>query len=62
MEQQYLPDELSGRRYYVPIRGLEGQMAARLDETRRRAADAEREARPDGPGPGPGKGEEVEGA
>ena len=62
VEQQYLPDELSGRRYYVPIRGLESQMAARLEETRRRAADTEREARPDGPGPGPGGGEEVEGA
>ncbi len=23
MEQQYLPDKLSGRRYYVPIRGVE---------------------------------------
>jgi putative ATPase len=38
VEQQYLPDELSGRRYYVPIRGLESQMAARLDELRRRTA------------------------
>ena len=23
VEQQYLPDKLSGRRYYVPIRGVE---------------------------------------
>jgi putative ATPase len=59
VEQQYLPDELSGRRYYVPIRGLESQMAARLDETRRQAAHAEPEARPDGPGPGPDEGEEA---
>ena len=29
MEQQYLPDKLSGRRYYVPIRGLELEMEAR---------------------------------
>ena len=60
VEQQYLPDELSGRRYYVPIRGLESQMAARLDEIRRRAADTEQ--RPGRrPGPGQGKGEEVKG-
>jgi len=38
VDQQYLPDELSGRRYYVPIRGVESEMAARLEETRRRAA------------------------
>jgi len=37
-EQQYLPDKLSGRRYYVPIRGVESELAARLDEIRRRAA------------------------
>ena len=37
-EQQYLPDELSGRRYYVPIRGIESELAARLDEIKRRAA------------------------
>ncbi len=36
-EQQYLPDALSGRRYYVPIRGVESASAARLDEVRRRA-------------------------
>ena len=36
--QQYLPEKLSGRRYYVPIRGVESELAARLDETRRRAA------------------------
>jgi putative ATPase len=34
--QQYLPDKLSGRRYYVPIRGVEKELAARLDEIRRR--------------------------
>ncbi len=38
VEQQYLPDRLSGRRYYVPIRGLELEMEARLAEDRRRAA------------------------
>ncbi len=62
VEQQYLPDELSGRRYYVPIRGLESQMAARLDEARRRAADTQRDARPHDPGPGRAEGEEVKGA
>jgi putative ATPase len=40
VEQQYLPEELSGRRYYMPIRGVEWKMAARLDEDRRRAAEA----------------------
>jgi putative ATPase len=40
--QQYLPDRLSGRRYYVPIRGVERELAARLEEARRRAdPDAE---------------------
>jgi putative ATPase len=38
--QQYLPDKLSGRRYYVPIRGVESELAARLDEIRRRAASS----------------------
>jgi putative ATPase len=37
-QQQYLPDKLSGRRYYVPIRGVESERAAQLDEIRRRAA------------------------
>jgi putative ATPase len=41
VEQQYLPDKLSGRRYYVPIRGVEREMAARLDEDKRRAASGE---------------------
>ncbi len=54
MKQQYLPEKLSGRRYYVPIRGLESQMAARLDETRRRAAEAAAE------GPAAGRGDEEE--
>jgi len=39
--QQYLPDKLSGRRYYVPIRGVEREMAARLEEDKRRAAAGE---------------------
>jgi hypothetical protein len=46
----------------VPIRGLESQMAARLEETRGRAAETKREARPDDPKPGPGEGEKTEGA
>jgi putative ATPase len=41
VEQQYLPDKLSGRRYYVPIRGVERDMAARLEEDKRRAAAGE---------------------
>ncbi len=45
VDQQYLPDKLSGRRYYVPIRGVESEMAARLDETRRRAADDDSDRR-----------------
>jgi len=36
--QHYLPEKLSGRRYYVPIRGVERAMAARLEEDKRRAA------------------------
>ena len=51
VEQRYLPDKLSGRRYYVPIRGLESQMAARLEE-RRRAARQDAEGRPGGAGEG----------
>ena len=39
--QQYLPDKLSGRRYYVPIRGVEREMAARLEEDKRRAVAGE---------------------
>ena len=38
VEQQYLPDRLSGRRYYVPIRGIEARLAARWEEIRREAA------------------------
>ena len=45
VEQQYLPDKLSGRRYYVPIRGVESELAARLEETRRRAASRRRRSR-----------------
>ena len=41
VEQQYLPAKLSGRRYYVPIRGVEQEMAARLEQDKRRAASAE---------------------
>ncbi len=39
--QQYLPERLSGRRYYVPIRGVERKLAARLEEIRRRAASGD---------------------
>jgi putative ATPase len=42
-EQQYLPDKLSGRRYYVPIRGVESELAARLDEIRRGVAGGDDE-------------------
>jgi putative ATPase len=38
--QQYLPDALSGRRYYVPIRGVESEMSARLESLRRRLPDS----------------------
>ncbi|MCX6373070.1 MAG: replication-associated recombination protein A [Actinobacteria bacterium] len=48
VEQQYLPDKLSGRRYYVPIRGVERKMAARREEDMRRPAA--READEHGPG------------
>ena len=43
VEQRYLPDKLSGRRYYVPIRGVESVLAARLDEIRRGAAGGDDE-------------------
>ena len=39
VDEQYLPDELSGRRYYVPIRGVERDMAERLEAGKRRAAE-----------------------
>jgi putative ATPase len=39
--QQYLPERLSGRRYYVPIRGVETELAARLEDIRRRAASGD---------------------
>ena len=39
--QEYLPERLSGRRYYVPIRGVESELAARLEEIRRRAASGD---------------------
>ncbi len=41
VQQQYLPDKLSGRRYYLPIRGAELEMAARVAEDKRRAAAPE---------------------
>ncbi len=41
VEQQYLPDRLAGRRYYTPIRGREAEMAARLEEDKRRAGHDE---------------------
>jgi putative ATPase len=41
VSQQYLPDRLSGRRYYVPIRGVESRLAARWEEIRRQAASGE---------------------
>ena len=41
VEQQYLPERLSGRRYYVPIRGVETTLAAGLEEERRRSVRGE---------------------
>jgi len=41
VQQQYLPDKVSGRRYYVPICGVEREMAVRLEATRKRAAEAD---------------------
>jgi len=41
VDQQYMPDRLSGRRYYHPICGAERDMAARLDEDKRRASPGE---------------------
>jgi putative ATPase len=41
--QQYLPEKLSGRRYYVPIRGVESELAARLEARRRAASSGEGE-------------------
>jgi putative ATPase len=41
VDQQYLPDKLSGRRYYLPIRGVERDMAERLEGDKRRAARGE---------------------
>jgi putative ATPase len=38
VDEQYLPDQLSGRRYYVPIRGVERDMAERLEADKRRAS------------------------
>jgi putative ATPase len=35
VDVQYLPDALSRRRYYLPIRGVESEMAVRLDAARR---------------------------
>jgi putative ATPase len=43
VEQQYLPDKLSGRSYYVPICGVEQEMAARLEEKKKRAGANEAE-------------------
>ena len=48
VEQQYLPDELVGRRYYVPDdQGYEATIAARMaarEEARRAASRARRAA------------------
>ena len=41
VDEQYLPDKLSGRRYYVPIRGVERGMAERLEADKRRASQGE---------------------
>jgi putative ATPase len=48
VEQQYLPDALSGRRYYVPIRGVEAKLAARWEELKRAARDRAQGGEDDG--------------
>jgi putative ATPase len=46
VDQQYLPDELAGRRYYDPSdQGMEQQIAARLDRLRESRAAARAAAR-----------------
>ena len=39
VEQQYLPDKLAGRRYYAAQRGVEADMARRLEDARGGAGD-----------------------
>ncbi|HEY8676705.1 MAG TPA: replication-associated recombination protein A [Candidatus Dormibacteraeota bacterium] len=57
VDQQHLPDELRGHRYYVPTdHGAEAQIAARLESIRatlerRRSGEREGGAAPDGPTP-----------
>jgi putative ATPase len=45
VEQQYLPDRLSGRTYYLPIRGEELDMAERLAADKRQAGRPAEEGR-----------------
>jgi putative ATPase len=56
VEQQYLPDELVGRRYYVPgDQGHEAAIAARMDaRAQARVERPRRKKRPDPPMAGMG--------
>jgi putative ATPase len=46
VDEQYLPDGLTGRRYYVPICGVERDMAARLEADKRRVSRGEAQDMP----------------
>jgi putative ATPase len=48
VEQQYLPDALRGATYFTPQRGVELELAQRLDEIKRRTARPGADAPPDG--------------
>jgi putative ATPase len=51
VDQQYLPDEMVGRRYFEPIAGRETELTRRLDELK---AGGKRPTRDDPPGRGKG--------
>jgi putative ATPase len=44
VEQQYLPDEMLGRRYFEPIAGREAELAERLAEVKARGNERKRRA------------------
>jgi len=60
VDQQYLPDRVLGRRYYLPIRGVERELAARLDEARRRTAAPRRPSKGTGSNRGQVEGDRDE--
>jgi putative ATPase len=48
-DETFLPEALAGRRYYEPTdQGMEARIKARVEELRRRVADARDRAHPDG--------------